>query len=350
MPISDAFPLLARCTQNEWTIRVLQVQAILDLYLAQMHQIEERDKRLLPSWKSTKSLPKGTQECRHGKCGHYPRVKLDESFEGVKQQASKTPTSGKAKKGKTEAAATAKKVDKASPAKLGNESSYFVVTREQIDKHVIRRGAFTDHFNHPLIIARSGLRHLTSDGDVGVKVIDGDYDGDDECHYPSESESYASDPYDSHRYNDEDFATPRSPRPADSMRSSPSADSLIGRDWDPATRDDILALAVSTLRLIPLVNNLSLTGYLHLCLQRPQPKLNMLRYVSIGPLATPDGSGGYMVGYNLPAMEKLRFCGNMLDLAAAQQIGDREAKGWPALREACWDYGATKMWAREPEE
>lgn len=326
--------------QDEWTLRVFEVQAILDLYLGQMRETELQHNRLLPSWRSSDALPKVPPECCAGKCAHYPQLLLSEEFEGVSKKAGKASSKGKQKE--TAAPAEGKSSSKATPEKVGKAKgeapqSTFLVTKEHINTHFARRGAHTDHFNHPLLFARPKLRRLTLSS--GNRVIVADGKSPDDLYYPSDgdtdddNDSEADHLYDRYRYIDQDFSWSHS-SDQESSRSSPSVDSLINLELEATGYDETVAIATSTLRLLPRLHNLSLTSYLYRCLGRPQPKLSMLTCLSLGPLLPSENLLDFIVCLKLPAVKKLRICGGGLDHhRLARLIGESVEMVWPALME-----------------
>lgn len=292
----------------------------------------------MPSWQSKQSLPKGAQDCREGKCGHYPRLVLDDDFEGVGEKVSKAASTQR--KGGSSSKAAFGKASITRPSRDDIKSSSFVVTRAQVNDHLSRRDSIHDHFDHPFILARSKARQLSTDG---YGTITSCYNGyEDEYHYDYDSDD-ESEFAERWRCNDDDYASPASPSPqSPTMHRSPSLDSLAGYDLDATRRDNIIALGRSTIRLTPHLQSLSVTGYLHNCVNWPPLRLNRLRYVCLGPVTPADEAPSYLFSLGLAAMEKFRLCGDALGTITARRIGGM-TREWPCLKEVQWEYGPMSM-------
>lgn len=296
-------------------MRLFEAQGVLDLYLVGMRRIEEAENRPIQSWRASKAHPIGTDErdCRHGECGHYPSLIL-KGFEGRGPQVKEQQPEG----------------------------DTIIVRREEVMKHLTRRGAHTDSFEHPIIFSQSDLRLLAQDDD-GIITID--YEQQRVSSFYPESD-YDDDNGDLDnmlfRFNDDDFSQydHRPVRPASPTESDMSADDT----FDLLQHDGISALANSVLRRTPKVLNLSLTGFLSHCIQQPKPSLlRTLRCLSLGPPAQPPGAVFLFQELWLPAMEKLRFSGSYLGWSIARRIAGNDSGNWRAMREAQWDFGSSKI-------
>ena len=88
-----------------------------------------------------------------GQCGYYPSVIL-EGFEFLE---------GELRSGEIEAPPSTTKKKEGGKQK-GTGHNRIVITREQVEAHLARKGAYTDHFDHPLMYARSDLRQRSRRG------------------------------------------------------------------------------------------------------------------------------------------------------------------------------------------
>lgn len=93
-----------------WLVRCFSVQAALDLYLEEMRRVEE-------------SMPPRPCQCEHGSCPSYPGLR-------IVGNGSRTPPSA---------------------------TDTLVLTQRRLLQHHARRGSLADHFDHPLLFARSGI-------------------------------------------------------------------------------------------------------------------------------------------------------------------------------------------------
>lgn len=271
--------------QVEWTKRLYDAQGALDLYLCRMRQIEDMRSSIDENFEG---YPRLVLEGFEGKqIWSEERGKIDEE-----SREDTSPTSGN------------------HPLVPSSKSiNTFIVTREQIRAHQSRQGAHTDHFDHPLVFAREDLRFLFTN-DWGEAKVD-----EDQAVYVEEQDYRVEGP----------------------------AKKTERRSLFPQWRDGTPALGRSVLRLTPHVKDLSLTGLFHDCLSAEMmPVLSQIRYLSVGPL-TPHTHASLCIREEatmLPAVEKLRVCGNFPGIGAARLIGG-EAEGLPSLKEGYWDFGHT---------
>lgn len=396
-----------------------------------MKQVEEEKQYSIRSWTSKKkNVRKRQAKCCMSECGHYPTLKLEgfgpdeeeEMSSGEEDQEEKGPA---CKRAKGNGAAPSQ----SAPTTVGEQATQqqVVISRDQVKAHLARPGSYTDHFDHPLMYARSELQQLALD-DKGKVIIDyereqaedfygysdddeddeedslfgSEWDSDDlddeeealaalfaammgeeldevsseeeeeeESEHESqqdasssEAESDSSGESDSGSYTSQsippDFDSAESSSSDDndseigsssSSPSSSSSDSSISEALDPTTRPGLVAIARSVLNLTTQVKNLSLTGYFHDSLDVDRRRLNVLDHLlslSIGPLAPPSAVIHCLEEVRLPAMEKLRICGDVICRGTAMQIAgssedeDDDEEGlasWPRLKEAQWEFG-----------
>lgn len=243
-----------------WASRVFEAQAALDLYLEEVRAVEEADPKLLA--RQTRPGARVPAPCRNGKCGCYPALYIT----GV----STPPPSGA-----------------------------FKVSRAQLLHHIARRGALTDHFDHPLVFIRSSLG-----------VIIHQPPGKGFRHYSpaftcARYELY-SDRWDSDSlhasHHCADFAFLREK----DAYSWPGKVTDAGR-FSTATFDSTLRLTQGLLGLLPCLENLSLTGYLEKTLDGWTAKeKSRLRRLSLGP--TPETWKPQLHLDSLSGLEQLRIC------------------------------------------
>lgn len=311
---------------------MFELQGVLDLYLAAMRRIEDEEGRSVASWRAKKShpTPRDSSECRNGQCGHYPTLVL-EGFEGSKKASSKkAPTSESSTK--TEQ----------------SKQKSVVITRDQVRHHLQRRGALTDSFEHPLLFARSGVRALSTDYGGTVEINHDEARPSDDFYGTSDSEDEYHSYGEYYRHNDDNFSSSS----ASSSPSSRSSTSISTADdsndsFDLSQRGGIVALCRSVLHRLPTLENLSLTGFLHLSFGRSPPAFDKLLCLSLGPPTCLPACIRSLDSLRLPAVKKLRLCADYLGSDVAKRISGLTA-GWESLRETRWDYGASSDYDRYP--
>lgn len=239
---------------------LFEVQAALDLYIGEITRIDEADKM------------QGLQKHRHclaSKCRHYPPLIVRD-----------TPTR---------------------PQSFRVPDGAFLLHDTQLIRHLARRGACTDRFDHPLLFSRSGF--------------------DCDVRFPTELRTEAQVRY---RLRRRDFSTmvllehlPWSKTPLlqeeDERVASSSASSkpLNSAVINTANLGSVLPLARAVLNLCTSVETVSLTGFLpHLL--RGGLRVPNLRRVSLGP--------------SLPNWN------DQLTLNTLSHIEELRVSGWP-LRE-----------------
>lgn len=193
--------------------QALLCQAALDLYLLKVRQLENEDPELgRRAQESSDELP---FHCYYHACGHYPHLVIKDAAARHQRWA---------------------------------PGDAFEVTVAQLLQHIARKGAVTDHFDHPLHFARSRL------GQVGYMTI--------------ESFGPTGKVWTEWIFKCFDTITP------------------VERDVavDPVTpsASSNIRLARELSSLAPSVENLSLAGYLEQVFCQ-EAKLRNLRRLSIGP-------------------------------------------------------------------
>lgn len=233
-----------------WLIRVLELQAALDLYLMEMRRLEDAAGLLVPSSDGKPFGKVGPEE--KGPCVEYPPLVLS--------IATSAKTSLPA-------------------ARSDGQSSPFVITRRELLAHLARPRSLTDEFDHPLIFARSGI-------DVLKFSLDGHAVGDSSLLSQMSSFCYgdASDgPGTLSSYALSQAAIQgRNPSTLPPDLINP----LDIAGHNTSTVGGLVALARSVLALTPGVENLFLTGFLQAALCGSEaPALVSLRWLCLGPLS-----------------------------------------------------------------
>ncbi|PWN25406.1 hypothetical protein BDZ90DRAFT_281613 [Jaminaea rosea] len=274
----------------EWTTRVFEAQAGLDLYLMEIGRLE-----------SMADAKPTLKKCNAVECLHYPPLRLD----GVAQNPKPY---------------------------LYDEDQAFVIRYSQLLQHLARPGALTDRFDHPYLWSRSGVEMFVLDGPsrAGGDVADQD-DGFD----PHDIRDF---PFDIVEYESEDFADLFTlqgvdGRGPDALRADfdLALDPAIGRTQ---TLGSILNLARIVLCCTARLQNLSLTGFLEraLCGERFCTELKDLRSLSLGPPPPYWYAPMTLAGPVISRVENLRICGVMLREKEAKSI----AGDFPFLTKMEW--------------
>lgn len=206
---------------NAWHIRVLELQAAMELYYLKLQRCDERAAREAAkrrkAARKTKSRTKETELVETDSAG-YPRLR----------SVSNSPKADRKK-----------------------SSDAFCITRAQIRERMTSAGAPTHLFSHPLLFARSDLDWLAMDAD-------GEVHRGNEAILENEDVDEISDVFSGSHL----AVTPA----LDQKSSSVRVPKTVG--WDPlnlassstATVGGNLALARCILSLTPHVRSLSLTG------------------------------------------------------------------------------------------
>lgn len=181
---------------------------------------------------------------------------------------------------------------------LPGDEDILWLSRAQILTHIARRRAMTDHFDHPLLFARSGMPWAARDheyewheGDAGDVLEAGPERGD----FPR---SEMLDVGDAGIFGASDglcdFLDP----------SLPSTATLGG----------IMALARALFSFTPSIQIVSLTGFFErlFCGVGPPPFVKSLRSLSIGPLPACWSTALHLGHPTFANLARLRICGREL--------------------------------------
>lgn len=264
---------------DAWHVRVLEVQAAMELFCFEAQRYEEMEKERTGERYTFNLKVK------------YPRLVVDGG------------QSGRA----------------CSPAAEDDGKDAFHVTRTDIYRRMTRGGAPTDHFNHPLLFARSGLGW----------IAEGPGEVEHWGEAPREEPGHEGDPADFFAW------------PASTSGSGLSADVDLSDPVDlaiPSTASigGNLSLARSVLSSTPLLRSLSLTGFLENAVigERAPPPFEALKNLTIGPPPTGCSLPHRFDHQTFSSIEKLRICGHVptpQDIATI--VGD---DAFPSLRELQW--------------
>lgn len=207
----------------------------------------------------------------------------------------------------------------------------FHVTRAQLYARMSRRRAPTDHFGHPILFARSGLRwsarvehddiiEWQHQGGSGLREVD---DVDDIA---------------------DAFAWPTSPVREQDQRAPPDLCDLFDQDVPPTmTLGGNLFLARSVLSLTPSVRCLSLTGFLERALVGSRPPCHqMLRFVNLGPPPQGWETPLHLHHSALRSVKRLRICGGPLNRDELAAIAGKDG-ALASLRRLAW-VPTTEHW------
>lgn len=181
----------------------------------------------------------------------------------------------------------------------GSEEGVFAVSRAQLLERLANPKGKTDRFDHPLLFARSGIAWEARQH--GYAVVHGGTE-------PQWHEGDAEDPLDAQRTD-----------------GSPLLDVALP---STATIGGILNLTRALLAQTPLLQNLSLSGFLEraVCGTRRPMELKALRFLSLGPPPIYISRPGWYPPLrfetpSFPNVERLRICGHSLDKQQAVAIG-----------------------------
>ncbi|PWN25400.1 hypothetical protein BDZ90DRAFT_268270 [Jaminaea rosea] len=369
----DHVPFPAILLQNEWTLRLFRLQACLDLYLVEMARLEDERGYAIQDWQVS-SRPTHHRHfpyrCRTGSCEHYPRVHIStrdlamkkakgegssqkqKRKKGVRQTVSdgewdrdeESPPSAARddKKGPAVASGTAL-TDMAKPVmpRTREKDNGLVFSLAHLDQH-LAKGRQTDHFDHPLLIARTPLKFLALDDAGRVKV---DHDGSERHDYYSDEGGICP--------HCGDIGCPEAPyliplASGSAPRSSPTREKgARGKGMEDYLKlNGVLDISRSVLALTPGIVNLSCTGYLHRSIwSEGLPYHNSLRCLSVGPMTHfQEDSLDELAYADMPRLERLRLCGERLTVCTASAIAGlppdyKELNPLPHLREVQWDTG-----------
>lgn len=243
--------------QLDWTARLFEAQAALDLYLIALRRIDDEHAKI-----DSPSSPRC--DCPRGSCPVYPTLEITATL--------------------YRAQSTGRKVH----AKVTQPVQF---TRHQLLRHLARPGCITDRLDHPLLFARSGIdtmirasllrsRRISRSRDVGS----------------GQSEDVA------------DLFLPAGRLGKYGISQVASSEVLDLSLPNTATLGSLLGLTRSILALTPLLGNLSLTGFLEgaVCGSKAVEPGNV-RHLSIGP--PPAGWFAPLRFNNVLRVETLRISG-----------------------------------------
>lgn len=326
----------------------MRMQAALDLYLMEMRQIEDRcSYPSIPIPSAGPSSDGDAYRCATV-CHHYPQLHIARSAGESNCRASQTGRGkGKAEGDKvisnnSGSTSTSKGPDGYSKHLNDSQRDFgdqpYRLTCAQLDEHIGRKGGPADHFEHPLLIARSGLK-LLHPSDCGQLLVDWNHHHSRSYHDPLEEEEGG------HCIC---CGTTAALREELEDNDSSVCDECISQSQacqagtvlsDPKTLRDILGMARGVLSLTPNAVNLSCSSYLHRFLWFGNtPPFNKLRFLSVGPFppSLEDRPGFNRTSFT--NVEKLRICPNPVERwASTADAGSDDPL--PALKNLQWDYG-----------
>lgn len=252
---------------------VFEVQAVLDLYLDHLRQLEEASPELRQLARPGARVPLG---CRRGRCEHYPALVLTPILERTSHTRERELRFPGA----------------------------FVLSRAALLRHLARPGSTTDRFDHPLALQRSGY-----DVFVDILPLDGAMDRYDE----NVVARYEIDGEEKFLVDERDWSDRSSLSFADIQEVQVGSGAALNDALlKTATLGLNLDLAGDVLRLSPHLTNLSLTGSLQRALYLQGLKQDGIRRATIGPrppwwdiITEPDIAG-------LEHVEELRIGGTSL--------------------------------------
>lgn len=221
----------------------------------------------------------------------------------------------------------------------------FWLSRLQLLEHMTRRRARADHFDHPVLFARSAMPWEARDSDDLLHCGEGGLLDDDDV---QPGDTYDNVGFNEHltltqsRVVDVGDAGVVMPRPH-------LTDPLDSALPNIATIGGITALARSLLSFTPFVQDLSFTGFLERIMGgiRAPPLLSELRSLTLGPPPEAWRSSLRLNHATLATLERLRICGRELsEFEMAHVVGKQGALPnlasfqWSHL-EGCEDYRMT---------
>lgn len=211
----------------------------------------------------------------------------------------------------------------------GKDDNIFRVSRYEIYQRLTRRRTPADHFNHPLLFARSGLSWEAEGPNDILHRSDGSNPANLSADDPANLFSWPNTGTSASVVNE-----------GDTDEAAPAFPFDLSDSIDPAVPNTVtvggnLALARSVLALTPLLSTLSLTGYLQFAVvsERAPPAFEELRFVTLGP----HRCWGRWLRYGhstFEKVEKLRICGGVLALEEIEDIVGGSTL--PSLREFYW--------------
>lgn len=264
---------------------IFEVQAALDLYLCKLKRIDEADRR--------KGLSSHLQ-CGARQCKHYPPLFVT--------------------------------ANTTRPLSFPAPNRAVLLYRTQLIRHLARRGACTDRFDHPLILSRSGFEFdvsLTMESMNERPPERGD-------RYTARSQNWAMDSLERYSWYEVTVLKEEDQAATDSGVSKPLNPAVI----NTATLGAILRLARAVLKLTASVKTVSLTGFLQHAFG-VDCQVPSLRRLSLGPSMPYWNANPAVTG--LSHLEELRISG-----AALNKLGTRIMRSeMSRLRRLEWDLEDT---------
>lgn len=233
-----------------WLIGVMEVQAALDLYLIELRRREDEASR----------LPRI----------HSPTNKKRKASSGSSYPALILTTSTSSSPGATSSSKTSH-VD----------TPPFSLHRTKLLQHLFRRGGPADHFDSPILFARSGIKLLSFDAQGKARVSASIWDSAAALYADSSSSELNNDAFASLAVGT--AASNRAPLAQDLASSG-----LDQANYNTASVGGNLALARVLLALVPNVEDLYITGFLQrtICGHGAALPPPSLRSLSLGPLTS----------------------------------------------------------------
>lgn len=289
---------------SAWLSRVFGVQAALDLYLKALRRMEEKDDELCRLQEQGARLP---IQCQSGPCEHYPTfIIADPSLRRCGVRLSKNT---------------------------------YVVSREDILRHLARPGSTTDRFDHPVVLSRSGF-DVEVFRPVGYGHASYRFGQSIPARYEVRSEYL--DVEDFHeRYMALGLGMPHGDDEWHARWGN--AEGLLAGPLSTATVGSTLKLTRSLLKSLTQVENLSLTGFVEQAITRGQGVSSSLSCLTLGPpppcWSTPPQLEG------LENLTELRVCGATLTKGAIE----RTTREMDQLRLFEWDMSEGFMLVDESD-
>lgn len=352
-----------------WLVRVMEVQAALDLYLVEIRRREDAagvSSPLCPRPQQDETKPTQPEI-------EYPSLVIT---------SSEPPTTASL-------SSTAKKPSTLDSSSVGPS---FIIPRPQLMQHIFAKGSKADHFDHPLILARSGIKsilfkkrrrgYLCRDLERSAKALYGeaeeeadsgslpddaslDYvDSSEEEDVSSEEDEESSEEDEESSEESEESSDEEPSDEDEDLTDAESSEEEVDDAFDlsssasPLVRDlmgpqgeiessttsigGILNLAGTLLALTSNVETLFLTGYLQrtLCAEGAVTAPPSLRRLHLGPLShrSDDSMSPSVEGGRLQNLEELGLRGCFLDAPKRECL-----RSLPRLKTAYWNLEHSKL-------
>lgn len=281
-----------------WAVRIFELQACLDLYLSEMRRIED------------------------GRRGKYATASASSSLAGSSSATPRSPSSNIEYPRLVVTYISAAPSRAAAKVKAGGRGKILTLTRAQLWKHLTRRGAALDQFDHPIIFSRAGLRAnpMTFYGIARMM-------------------HYLNGPHPKHFGRC--YVVPTVKDESDDESLAPNELRIIN-NLGLASVHTVHGLTGAAQRVVNFSSslmNLSLTGYLELALAMPNPSLTWgkLRHLSLGPLLSATTFSIFNSHHlKLSSLESLRVAGCLLIAKEAKEIAGATDR-FPKLKRFLWE-------------